>query len=116
MRTVALTMSAFLLVPVGAGPAHAGTGRGVRVFVTPVAVPLDAGYQVAVLCNAEAASDDPTDVAAATVVTCSLNGVGDSRGLPGSESYVTVSDPVPSSPYTVCISGQVAFVNAVTND
>jgi hypothetical protein len=115
MRSFLRATVPVLLLSLGtAGPARA-EARELRFSVTPLVVPLDSGFEVVVACNAAATSGTVTEVAAATVVRCSVDGRSAARGMPGGESYVTVDKTVAGSSYTVCVSGQAAFVDPVTD-
>ena len=50
----------------------------------------------------------------ATVVTCNVNGMEKNRGVPGRESFAYVNGTV-LAPITVCMTGEAAFVQAVSN-
>jgi hypothetical protein len=101
-------------IPLGA-PAHADGNNWVELGYERHVVPLDSGFVVVVLCNASALTADQAAIPLATAVSCAVNGISANRANPGREAFVTV-DATVVGPYTVCISGQAAFVNPVTND
>ena len=111
-RHIAVAAAILSLLP--AMPASAAQDS-VEVGFETVVVPLDSGYVVLVLCNASAVTPDQTTVPLATVVSCSVNGNTDNRAMPGRESYVAINAAV-LGPYTVCVSGQAAFLDPLGND
>ena len=114
-RLFLLAAGIAIAIPFGV-PAHADTPTDwVELGYERQLVPLDSGYEVAVLCDASALTNDQTHVAVATSVECSVNGFKSARAMPGRESYVVVNATV-TGPYTVCISGQAAFVHPVDSD
>lgn len=103
-------------IPFGAVPAHAEISAQIVLNYDRHLVPLDSGYELVVLCNASAISSDQTAVPTATAVSCWVNnGSASSRAMPGPEAYAVTNATV-VGPYTICISGQAAFVDPVTNE
>jgi hypothetical protein len=112
-RLVLLVAGIVMSAPVGV-PAHAAGPYLAVDYVRLIERPVDAGDLVAVACHASAV---PTATMAplATAVWCSVNGRSASRVVPGRDSVVTV-DAVVFDSYDVCISGQAAFMDAVTDE
>ncbi len=116
MRCRALLVAGIALAGSFGPPAHADltTDSWVTTSYQPTAVPLDAGHEVVVLCDASAGSADQTAIPLATSVACSVNGQGASRAMPGREAYVVVFATVDTT-YTVCISGQSSIADPVSS-
>ena len=113
-RLFLLAAGLVVAVPFGA-PAHAAGTNWVALGYEHHLVALDSGFEVVVLCNASALTSDQATVPVATNVSCSVNGIEANQAMPGRESYTTVSATV-VAPYTICISGQAAFVDPVANE
>lgn len=109
-RLLAAAAALVALAPLS--PAHADSEPTVWVTYSYHSVPLDAGYLVFVVCEADAVPGTPTQVAVATDVRCSVGLSADKAAYPGGQAVTVLAVPVVGSA-TVCVSGDAAFVDPV---
>ena len=115
MRHLLLAAAVAVTVPLGAAPASAADPAGVVLTYSLHKVPHDAGYLVVAVCNATADPGKLEDIPMATVVTCRMSGLEDTKGMPGREAFAAVHGSFLTT-VTICVSGEAVFVDQAASD
>jgi hypothetical protein len=116
MRRILLASGLSLVLTTGLGSAEA-SGPQVLLDYDYELVPFDSGYQLVVICGATADPEGFEDVAIATVVDCTVDGIRRNQAMPGREALIAVNTTVPAGrSVEICLSWQAAFINVASND